>query len=145
MDKKETLYPAGQTSFAPELTIPNGVTNIDFYKNAFGAVEHMRLNNDDGSVHVAEFFIEEAMFYVHEKTQWSKAITPDKDNAGTVKIGLMVMDVHGLMDSAIKAGAELVSPVQDYEYGYRQCEIKDPFGHHWVLQCRIPTSPDWKG
>jgi PhnB protein len=27
-----------------------------------------------------------------------------------------------------------VSPVQDYEYGYRQGEIIDPFGHRWVLQ-----------
>ncbi len=32
MDKKDALFPAGKTSFAPELTIRNGVMDIDFYK-----------------------------------------------------------------------------------------------------------------
>lgn len=145
MDKKEALYPAGQTSFAPVLTIPNGTTDISFYKDTMGATEHWRLNNDDGSVHVAEFFIDEAMFHVHEITEFSKTTTPAKGSAGTVKIGLMVADVHGLFEKAIAAGAEIVDPVKDYEYGYRQGEIKDPFGHHWVLQCRIPMSADWQG
>ena len=28
----------------------------------------------------------------------------------------------------------VLSPVIDYEYGYRQGEIKDPFGHHWIIE-----------
>src|SRR5476651_539851 len=83
-------------SFAPVLTIRNGVTDIDFYKNAFGAVESMRLNNDDGSVHVAEFFIDEAMFHLHEVTQHSAKSSPDAHNTTTVLIGLMVVDVHSM-------------------------------------------------
>ena len=145
MDKKEALYPAGQTSFAPVLTIPNGVRDISFYKTAFGAVEHWCLNNDDGGIHVAEFFINEAMFHVHEVTEFSKTTTPGKGSAGTVKIGLMVEDVHALFDKAVAAGAEVIDPVKDYEYGYRQGELKDVFGHHWVLQCRIPMDPNWQG
>jgi len=144
MDKKDALFPAGKTSFAPMLTIRNGVMDIDFYKSAFGAVEHMRLNNEDGSVHVAEFFIDEAMFHVHEVTQ-SAMFSPEKYNGSTVTIGLMTADVHGVVAQAVAAGAEVISPVVDYEYGYRQGEIKDPFGHHWIIQCRIPASPDWKG
>ena len=35
---------------------------------------------------------------------------------------------------AIAAGATALSPVQDYEYGYRQGTIRDPFGHHWCLE-----------
>ncbi|MDB4927478.1 VOC family protein [Mucilaginibacter sp.] len=135
-----------KTAFAPMLTIRNGVTDIDFYKNAFGAVENMRLNNDDGSVHVAEFMIEDAMFHLHEMMPHNPAkISPDKYNSSTVIIGLMTEDVHGLFNRAITAGATIISPVIDYEYGYRQGELKDPFGHHWVIQCRIPASPDWKG
>ena len=53
----ENKYPF----FAPQLFINNGVTDISFYKNAFGAVEQLRLNNDDGSVHVAEFSIDGAI------------------------------------------------------------------------------------
>lgn len=42
-----------KTYFAPELHVPNGTFNIDFYTK-FGAKEHFCLRNDDGSIHVAE-------------------------------------------------------------------------------------------
>ena len=133
-----------KTAFAPLLTINNGVTDIDFYKNAFGAVENWRLNNDDGSLHVAEFVIDGAMFHLHEMTTQTQ-VSPNKYNASTVVIGLFTTDVHGLFNRAEAAGATVISPVTDYEYGYRQGELKDPFGHKWVIQCQIPVSPDWKG
>ncbi|WP_235552554.1 VOC family protein [Niabella agricola] len=41
------------------------------------------------------------------------------------------------MKHAIRAGAEEISPAQDYDYGYRQATIKDPFGHYWQLQRKI--------
>ena len=45
----------GKISFAPQLYIKNGVTDISFYEKAFSAVELRRFTNDDGSIHVAEF------------------------------------------------------------------------------------------
>ncbi len=132
-----------KTAFAPLLTINNGVTNIDFYKNAFGAVENWRLNNDDGSIHVAELVIDGALFHLHEMTTQTQ-VSPDTFNASTVVIGLFTADVHTLFNRAVAAGAVILSPVTDYEYGYRQGELKDPFGHQWVIQCQIPASPDWK-
>ena len=133
-----------KTAFAPLLTINNGVTDIDFYKNAFGAIENFRLNNDDGSLHVAEFSIDGAIFHLHEMTSQTQ-VSPDTVNASTVLIGLFTADVHGVFNRAVAAGATILSPVVDYEYGYRQGELKDPFGHQWVIQCQIPASPDWKG
>ncbi|GAB2988309.1 VOC family protein [Mucilaginibacter puniceus] len=134
------------TAFAPLLTINKGVKDIDFYKNAFGAIENWRLNNDDGSIHVAEFLIEGAMFHLHEMMPQSpEKVSPGTFNAGTVVIGLFTADVHGMFNRAVAAGATILSPVIDYEYGYRQGELKDPFGHQWVIQCKIPASPDWKG
>jgi len=56
-----------KSSFAPVLYIPTGTIDIDFYKNAFGAIELCRFSNDDGSVHVAEFTIDGAMFHLHEE------------------------------------------------------------------------------
>ncbi len=134
-----------KTAFSPVLKIPNKVTNIDFYKQAFGAVERMRLNNDDGSVHVAEFEIDGAIFHLHEVTEYSDMVSPDVYGISTVTIGLFVADVQGLFNQAIAAGATVLNPVTDYEYGYRQGDLKDPFGHYWTLQCHIPASPDWTG
>jgi len=122
-----------KTSFAPELVIPNGVTDISFYVNAFNAVELWRLNNDDGSVHVAGFTIDEALFHIHEQTS-NTGVSPVMHNTTTVNIGLMVDDVHAVMAQAEAAGARVTSPVTDYDYGYRQGSIVDPFGHHWTIE-----------
>ena len=124
------------TSFAPELYIPNGVSDISFYKNAFGAIENLCFTNDDGSIHVAEFSINGAIFHVHEITS-SKFFSPEKHNGCTCCVGLFVPDVDSVMHQAITAGGIEMSPAQDYEYGYRQGMIKDPFGHYWQIQKKV--------
>ncbi|MEP6613365.1 MAG: VOC family protein [Mucilaginibacter sp.] len=122
-----------KTTFAPELVIPNGVTDISFYVKAFNAVELWRLNNDDGSVHVAGLTIDDALFHIHEQTA-NTGFSPAMHGGTTVSIGLMVDDVHAVMAQAEAAGAQVTSPVTDYDYGYRQGSIADPFGHHWTIE-----------
>ena len=126
-----------QTFFAPELFINNGVKDISFYEKAFDAKEQLRFNNDDGSLHVAELSINGAIFHVHEITAKQYFFSPDKNNGSSVCIGLFVPDVDEMISKAIKAGAIEINPAQDYEYGYRQGTIKDPFGHYWQIQKKI--------
>jgi len=121
-----------KTTFIPVLSVSSGVTDIEFYKKAFGAIELWRLNNPDGSVHVAAFSIDGAMFRLHEEGH--KDFSPDKIGGTTVTVTLTADDVHAVFAQAIAAGAIELSPVKDYEYGYRQGEIKDPFGHHWQIE-----------
>lgn len=125
-----------KTHFAPELHIPNGTFNIDFYKK-FGAKEHFCLRNDDGSIHVAELEIDGAIFHVHETMQWLNSLEPISAMGVTAVIGLFADDVYRVFNDAIAAGASVISPVTDHEYGYRQGMFKDPFGHYWQIQQRI--------
>ena len=122
--------------FAPELFIKNGVYDVSFCEKAFCAVELRRFLNGDGSYHVSELSIEGALFHLHETVKPS-AFEPARHNGTTVVIGLFVPDVHAFMNKAIAAGATEISPVQDYDYGYRQGSIKDPFGHQWQIQMKI--------
>jgi len=121
-----------KTTFVPVLSISSGVTDIEFYKKAFGAAELWRINNPDGSVHVGAFSIDGTIFRLHE--EGARSLSPGKTGITTVTIGLTVNDVHGVVEQAVAAGAIVLSPVKDYEYGYRQGEIKDPFGHHWIIE-----------
>ena len=121
-----------KTTFVPVLSISSGVSDIEFYKKAFDATELWRLNNPDGTVHVAAFSIGTAMFRLHEEGNRSKS--PDKAGTTTVTIGLAVDDVHAMVEQAVAAGATVLSPVKDYEYGYRQGNIIDPFGHNWEIE-----------
>lgn len=125
-----------KTHFAPELHIPNGTSNIDFYTN-FGATEHFCLRNEDGSIHVAELEINGAIFHLHETMRWFEALEPISAKGVTSVIGLFVPDVAEVMQKAIEAGATEISPVKDHEYGYRQGMFKDPFGHYWQIQKKL--------
>jgi PhnB protein len=131
MEAKDT-----KTHFAPELHIPNGTFNVDFYTD-FGATEHFRYCNEDGSIHVVELEIAGAIFHLHETMPWFDALEPIGAKGVTTVIGLFVPDVDEVMEKALQAGATEIKPAQDYDYGYRQGIFKDPFGHYWQIQKKI--------
>ncbi len=126
-----------KTFFAPQLFIKPGVTDISFYEKAFGALVLLRLENDDKSIHVAELSIDGALFHIHEDKPAAGKFSPESVNGITTLIGLFVADVDTVMNKAIEAGAMVVSPAQSYDYGYRQGEVKDPFGHVWMIEMKI--------
>ncbi len=125
----------GKPAFAPMLVIKHDTFNVDFYVNGLGAVELRRFSNDDGSIHVSELAINGAMFHLHE--EGIGTFSPLDKKGVTSTIGLFVEDVDGMMARALAHGATEYSPVQDFDYGYRQGEFTDPFGHRWQLQKAI--------
>lgn len=128
---KDTAY------FTPQLTLKVVLPAMKFYKKAFGAKELRRWSNPDGSVHVAEMEIDGAMFHIHEENQNSKQLNPESVGAATSLIGIFVADPHQVVKSAEAAGGRVASPVQDYDYGYRQGVVIDPFEHQWMIQKKI--------
>lgn len=128
------LKTENSTHFAPELHIPNGTTEIEFYKN-FGATEIFCFRNDDGSIHVAELEINGAIFHVHETMR--DALEPISAKGVTAIIGLFVPNVEEVMQKAIQAGATEINPATSHDYGYKQGMFKDPFGHYWQIQKKI--------
>jgi PhnB protein len=125
------------STFAPELYIPNNIRDVSFYPKAFGAVELRRFSNADGSVHVSEFSIDGAIFHLHEVTSRPGLFDPQVHQGTTVIVGMFVDDVDETMHRAEVAGATVISPPQDFDYGYRQGLLKDPFGHRWMIQKKI--------
>ena len=123
-----------KTAFVPQLAIPHGTMELEFYKKAFGAVETKHIVNDDGSIHVSEMFIDGAMFHFHEESYNNTTFSPSKYNGVTTSIGLMIADVDAVIAQALDAGARLISPAVSYDYGYRQGLIIDPLGHYWLIE-----------
>lgn len=123
--------------FAPILYMKNVADAIAFYEKAFDAKELRRWSNDDGSVHVTEMKIEDALFRLHEETKRNAELSPKTLNGTCVILGLFVANPDAVFEKAIKAGATVSSPMQDYDYGYRQGNLTDPFGHHWTIEKSI--------
>ena len=124
-------------SFAPILYLKNVADAIEFYKKAFEAKELRRWSNDDGSVHVAEMMIQDALFHLHEEVSREGELSPVTLGGTCVILGLFVTNPDEVAGKAIAAGATETSPVKDYDYGYRQGNITDPFGHHWRIEKSI--------
>ena len=124
----------------PVLTIPGGTFDVDFYKNAFAAVEVRRFSNDDGSIHVSELTIDGAMFHLHEENLQRGSFSPGIHNGITAVMGLLVDDVDAWFNRMIASGAKELSKPTDYDYGYRQADVVDIFGHRWTLQSVISAN-----
>ena len=88
-------------------------------------------------MHLAEFFIGEVLFHVHEEKISAGHFSPGKVHGVTTLIGLFVDDVDGVFNRAITVGAEALMPPTTFDYNYRQAEIKDPFGHIWLIEKKV--------
>ncbi|HEY0192556.1 MAG TPA: VOC family protein [Kofleriaceae bacterium] len=126
----------------PVLTVANVRDAVDWYGRVLGFVEHVRI----GEGHRAQLGLTggpAAELIVAEARPDSR--TPTALRAHQVM--LKVADVASLAERAQAAGATLVLPVTDHEYGERQATLDDPFGHQWILtETLADTAPDaWGG
>ncbi len=125
------------TEIHPFLAVRDVARAVDWYAEAFGAVEvGERLDAPDGRS-VAEIEIDGRR--VGLATEAPELGTPSPESAGatTVRLSLEVDDPDAVAARAVAAGATLVFPVADQPYGMRQGRVVDPFGHHWVVGRRF--------
>ncbi len=122
--------PAGFEGITPYIAVNNAAEAIEFYRQAFGAVEDMRIDAG-GVVGHAELTVFGAKLMLSEASPEHGAYSP-KDIGGTpVFLHLYVDDVDGVIDRACKAGATLDRVPQDQFYGDRSGMVTCPFGHRW--------------
>mgnify|MGYP005811220689 CR=1 FL=1 len=126
-----------ETQFAPHLAIKVLRPAIEFYEKGLGAKTVRTFDNADGSIHVAEMTLDGLVFHLHEESLRNRQLSPETVSSTSVLIGVFVADPDGLYERAISAGATVNSPMQDYDYGYRQGTVVDPFGHQWLIQKRL--------
>ena len=120
-------------SIIPYLAVVDAPKAIDFYKAAFGAEELLRLAMPDGTIGHAELKLGNSIVYLAEENMEWQNPGPNALGGTSVRICLEVEDVESLTETAVAAGAEILMPLADQFYGYRQGRLGDPFGHQWVV------------
>ena len=120
-----------RTSIAPMLSVRRGAAAIEFYKAAFGAEVHYRVDSENGEV-VARLGVEGAEFWVADESPENANFSPETLNGGTVRMVLVVSDPDAVFAQAIAADAKVVWPVAE-QYGWRLGRLIDPYGHHWEI------------
>ena len=114
------------------LSVRRGASAIEFYKRAFEADELFRIDNDKGEV-VARLSVNGAEFWVADESPENSNFSPESLGGGSVRMVLTVEDPDAVFERAISAGAKVVWPVADQNYGWRLGRLADPFGHHWEI------------
>jgi len=117
-----------KTSIAPWLSVSRATEAVGYYKAAFGVVERYRLEDEEGSVVVAQLAIGGADFWLQEDVDSSPASLSRR----SVRMILTVADPDSVFEQAIAAGATEVAAVSE-GHGWRIGRLADPFGHHWEI------------
>jgi PhnB protein len=125
--------PDGYRTVTPYLIVNGAAKAIEFYKQAFGAVESARLESPGGRVGHAEVKIGDSSVMLADEFPEMGIVGPEALGGSPISILLYVEDVDACFSRAIAAGAKVKRPVIDQFYGDRSGTITDPFGHAWTI------------
>jgi PhnB protein len=125
----------------PYLHVKGAARAIEFYRQAFGATEVLRLAEPDGRIGHAEIQIEGARIMLADEFPEHGILGPQSLGGTSVGLHLTVPDVDALAERAVAAGATLAKPVQDEFYGERGGKLVDPFGHVWQVMTHQEDVP----
>lgn len=139
-----TAYiPAGYHTATPYLILRDAARAIEFYRQAFGATELMRMPGPDGQVMHAEIKIGDSPIMLADECPAMNARSPQTIGGSPVFLLVYVADVDAVVAHAVELGATLERPVQNQFYGDRSGSIVDPFGHHWGIATHLEdVSPE---
>jgi PhnB protein len=125
--------PEGMHSVTPHLVCAGAAAAIDFYVEAFGAVELSRLPGPPGRLLHASIRIgDSTVMLVDEAADWNM-FGPKALKGTPVTLHLYVEDVDAAVAQAVAAGARVTMPVADMFWGDRYGVLEDPFGHRWSV------------
>jgi PhnB protein len=116
------------------LCVPDTQKAIEFYTQAFGAVEIFRLTEPSGRIGHAELQMGPSAVLMLADPFPEFGVTPPPPGGlpGTT-IHLHVDNCDDMARTAVAAGATQLSEAADQFYGERSCRVRDPFGHTWLL------------
>lgn len=130
------------TGVTPYLTAHDAAAALDWYTEAFGAVEQYRIVGDGDLVGHAEFHIGAAVFYLSDEHPDLGVLAPTTLGGTATALHLQVDDVDGLFARAVAAGATAQREPEDQAHGARHGVLVDPFGHRWMLSQHIEDVDD---
>jgi uncharacterized glyoxalase superfamily protein PhnB len=125
--------PEGYHTLTPSMTVRNAERAVEFYKQAFGAVEKGVMKGPDGKVMHAELRIGDSLFMLADEFPQFGSLSPQTIGGTGTGLHIYVEDVDSAFDRAIKAGATVEMPVSEMFWGDRFGKLVDPFGHKWSI------------
>lgn len=121
----------------PYLRVHGAAQAIDFYVQAFGAVERFRLVEPSGRIGHTELDIGPMVLMISEAFPEFGLLAPQGETVLGATVHLHVDDCDAWVARAEAAGATVDMPPTDQFYGERSSRVRDPFGHTWLIGHQI--------
>ncbi len=137
MTQSVNPIPHGMHTITPHLVCKDAAAAIEFYKEAFGAVEVTRLAGPDGKLMHGMVRIGDSALMLVDEFPEMKALGPNALGGSAVTIHLSVPDADASFKRAAAAGAVPYMPVTEMFWGARYGLVKDPFGHLWSMATQV--------
>lgn len=130
--------PQGFHTATPYLIVGDGTAALEYYRQAFGAIELSRHTDRGGGIRHAEFRIGDSPFMLTEEhAEFSEWQSPESRGGTPVHLYLYVEDCDAVFARALAAGGRELLPMKDQVYGDRSGGLVDPFGHVWYVATHI--------
>ena len=128
--------PEGFHTITAHLTVADAAKAIEWYTEALGAEEVVRMPGPGGTVMHAEMSLGDSRMLLNDEFPDMGVRGPASLGGTPVTMHLYVPDVDALVARAEKAGAKVTLEVQDTFWGDRYGRFEDPFGHSWAVATR---------
>ena len=129
--------PDGYHTATPYLIIKGAADAIEFYKNAFGATELMRVPGPGGVLMHAEIKIGDSIIMLADEFPDMDALSPTTIGGSPIGLMLYLPNVDEVFARAIAAGGKEFRAVQNQFYGDCSGTLTDPFGHKWTIATHV--------
>jgi uncharacterized glyoxalase superfamily protein PhnB len=124
------------STIMPTMRYKDAPAAIDWLCQVFGFGRHAVYANPDGSIGHAELTLDGGMIMLgSEKTdEYGRNFkSPNELGSETRSAYIVVTDADAAFARAQAAGATVVRPLQNTNYGSREFTVKDPEGHSWSV------------
>lgn len=127
--------PEGLRTVTPRLVVSDGPSAIEFYNRAFGALElGDRFIGPQGELIHAQIRIGDSVVMITEDSSDGPVRSPEQvEGTVTCVMSLYWENVDEAWERAVRAGAEVMYPLEDQFYGERGGRLRDPFGQQWMM------------
>lgn len=124
-------------TLTPRLIVKNAAAALDWYVRVLDAEELERYAMPEGKiVHAAIQIRGSVISVIDDAPDWGNHAPPELGGS-PILLHLDVDDADAVGARMVDQGAEVVIPIDDRFYGFREGRIRDPFGHLWIISQKL--------
>ncbi len=127
-NKKVKPIPKGYGSVTASLNVNDAKGLIKFCEKAFDAKTRSMMPGPQGKIMHAEILIGDSLVMLSDAVQ---------EPARPANLFLYVEKVDRTFAKAVKAGAKVITPIEDTFWGDRWGRVEDPLGNRWSIATRV--------